>query len=248
MSTPWRIILREAAKRIGAFRSAASGAAANTDYLTSPLSTTEIDHPVFTLGMIQDTAIDVHGRLALAIANVADPTTGIGCHPWRSFFTGQSQPVASGSPLPTLTVNTLKTIIGALGRPVKNASSQYLQPASIERISRYIEGFAQGSYIGQPLLYCLNGGQVLTTLGATTILFECCGYERADQVTAVAANGNISLPDVLMDGLVAGTVATLAAENELVQLVEIYGVVYKTTLDAIAAGSTAMPGLQMITA
>lgn len=241
MATAWQVILREVGKRVNAFVSTAVPATANTDYTTSPLTTTQIVSIVRNLGLIQDTALDVHGRIALTIADVRDPVTGIGSHPWRSFFAGVTGSVASGSNLPTTTgTPSGKTIIGALGRPYRaTAATQYLQPASVERVSRYLANTSL--YTNNPWIYHIDGAKVLHS--TDNIVFNVCYYDRADQATTLAANGNIILPDALVDTLVAGTVASFMVENDLIEQAQGYGMIYKAGLDAIASGSIAMPGL-----
>src|SRR5262245_9911967 len=115
MSTPFNTIIRETIKHVNGILGASASSQASA-YLTSPITTTQADDPVFNLNWVQDRIIDVHGRIALEIASVADPNTGIGCHPWRSFFRDSTSNVAHGGDLPT-TGSSGKTIIGALGRP-----------------------------------------------------------------------------------------------------------------------------------
>src|SRR5262245_9259408 len=115
MSTPFNTIVRETIKHVNGILGA-SASSQQTAYLTDPLTIAEADDPAINLDWVRDRVIDVHGRIALEIAMVADPSTGIGCHPWRSFFTDVSTPVGHNGALP-LVGQTGKTIIGALGRP-----------------------------------------------------------------------------------------------------------------------------------
>src|SRR4030095_12804697 len=210
MATGWRVIIREVARRVNGI-AGSTAATVETNYATSPLTATQIDSPVWNLAFLQDIIIDVHGRLAEEIAQVADPQTGIGCHPWRSSFRDVTSNVAHAGNLPT-TGSGGKTIIGVLGRP-RDASDtdRFLTPASAERVSNY-RAFTS-AYTENPWLYHINGSIVYHT--STNIVFECCVYERADYVTTMAANGSIVLPDGLADTLIAGAISSAGIAGRL---------------------------------
>lgn len=240
MATSYNTVLREVLKRVNGIAGAQAAAMA-TNYAVSPLTTTEADDPVYSLAFVKDVIIDVHGRLALEIASVVDPVTGIGCHPWRSFFAGVTATVSNDSAMPTVS-STSKTIIGALGRCVSSGDTDHIYtPASAERVSAF-RLYVSTLYTTSPGLYYIDGGKLYTT---GSVIFNCCMYERADQVTAMAANGSITLPDVLVDALVAGSVAGLLVEDEYAGQVQTYRQMYEQAIAAIRAGSVAMPGLMM---
>jgi hypothetical protein len=192
------------------------------------------------LDFIRDVVIDVHGRLALEIAMVQDPQTGIGCHPWRTFFADVSDPVGHNGLFPLLGQSG-KTIIGALGRPFDPLSGEYYTPASMERVNNF--HIYSSVYTQNPHLYHLNGSILLLTDAINPVNFECCVYERADAVAAVAGNSNIYVPDVLADTLVAGAVASLVIQDEYLSQAGLYGAIYQAGIAAIRAGSISMPGL-----
>lgn len=238
MSTAFNTILRETMKRVNGIAGAQAAAMA-TNYAVSPLTTTEADDPVYSLAFVKDVIVDVHGRLALEIASVADPMTGIGCHPWRSFFADVTASVAHGAALPTVGSGG-KNIIGVLGRAVNAGDTDYLlTPASAERVSAW-RLYVSTLYTSGAWMYHINGSKVYATV--SNIIFECCVYERADYS---AFTGNMALPDVLADALVAGSVAGLLIEDEYAAQCAYYRGMYENAIAAIRAGSTAMPGLMM---
>lgn len=241
MSTAYRIIVREVLRRVNGI-AGATAATVDTNYGTSPITTTQADSPVYNLAFVQDVVIDTHGRLALEIASTVDPITGIGCHPWRAFFRDVTANVAHGGNLPTTGTTGSKTIIGAFGRPYDASNTDlFLTPAGIERVSAYNQ--YTGIYTNNPYIYNVNGGKVYHT--TTNVVFDVCVYERADQVTAVGANGNITLPDSLADALVFGSVANIIIEDEYANQAQIYAGYYLACINAIRAGSMSMPGLPM---
>lgn len=238
MATSWNNILRETLKRVNGIAGAQAAAMA-TSYAVNPLTTTEADDPVYSLAFVKDVIVDVHGRLALEIASVADPVTGIGCHPWRPFFADVTASVAHGGSLPTVGSGG-KNIIGVLGRAVNAGDTDYiLTPASAERISAWRLSVAT-LYTSGAWMYHVNGSKVYATVAG--VIFECCVYERADYS---AFSGNMALPDILADALVAGSVASLLVEDEYANQCAYYRGMYENAIAAIRAGSTSMPGLMM---
>lgn len=243
MATKLNVIVREVLKRVNGIAGATASAMA-TNYATDPLTTTQADDPVFNLAFIQDVVIDVHGRLALEIASVQDPVTNIGNHPWRTFFADVTASVAHGGTLPTVGSGG-KTIIGAFGRCYNAGDTDYvLTPASLERISAYRLNVG-GIYSTSPHLYSVMGSKVYAT--AANVVFDVCVYERADLVTAMAANGNISLPDVLADALVAGSVASIVVEDEYATTAAYYKSFYDQAIASIRSVNLAMPNLSLNT-
>lgn len=238
MATAWRVAIRATARAVQGI-AGAQASTVETNYLTSPLTATQIDSPKYNLSYIQDICINVHGRLALEIASVADRATGIGCHPWRTFFKDVTANIAHGGDFPLVGASG-KTIIGAWGRPYDAANTDLLlQPASAERVSNFRE--YPTVYTTNPSLYHVNGSRVYHT--TTNVQFEVCVYERADAVSAVAANGNVSVPDSLIDALVYGSVASALIESEYIDQADRYAQYYNAALAAIRSGSISMPGL-----
>lgn len=227
MATAWTTILRETAKHANAF---ASGSAATvaTDYTTSPLTTTQVVDPYFNLDFIKDKAIDAHGRLALEIANVRQ-------HPFRSWITPSTVSVTNGTAISTVAANG-KTIVGAYGQVLIGGVPA--SEAAPERVADYTR--LGGNVYGVPNLYYIDGVYLYSTAGAGCVI-NVCTYERADAVTAMAANGNISLPDVLADAIVAGAVAELVIEAKGVEQANHFLGIFNAAIDSIRKGLTTFP-------
>lgn len=241
MATKLTAIVREVAKRVNGIAGATAATMA-TNYAVDPPTTTEIDDPVFNLAYIKDVVIDVHGRLALEIASVQDPVTGIGNHPWRPYFADVTASVAHGGNLPT-TGTGGKAIIGAFGRCYNAGDTDYvLTPASLERVSQYrANNGVGGIYTAGVSMYAINGTKVYATVA--NVVFDVCVYERADLVTAMAANGNMTLPDALADALVAGSVASIIVEDEYANTAAYYKTFYDQAITAIRSTTLTMPGM-----
>lgn len=228
MATPWQVIFREVAKHANAFKSG-NAATVAADYTTSPLTTTQVADPFLNLDFITDKAIDAHGRLALEIANVR-------AHPWRAEVGNSvTSSLSSGAAMPLLASNN-KTIIGAWGQ-VLNTDSVLMTEAAPERVRPYLVHAA--TLFIDPYLYYIDGNRIYHT--SADVRLNVCTYERADVVAAVAANGNITLPDVLADAIVAGAVAGLIVEAKGIEMAAYYLNAFNAAINSIRANDTTMP-------
>lgn len=240
MSTSYQKVVAEVAKHVNAI-AGVSAAQADTNYGTTPLTTTEVDDVVFQQSLIESIVINVHGRLALAIASAVDAATGIGNHPWRGFFRDVTGSIANAGNLPTVGSGA-KSIMGAFGQAYDAANTdQAMIKASFERVSKYSNN--SGIYTNDPHLYCINGGKVYHT--TANIVLDVCVYERSDQVSAVAS-GNITLPDTLFDALVAGGVAMAVVNEKNMGQAGMFAGYYQAALAEISRGGVAMPGLPVM--
>jgi hypothetical protein len=229
MATAWQIIFREVAKHANAFASG-SASTVSANYSTSPLTVTQVEDPFFSLDFIKDKCIDAHGRLAVEIANVR-------AHPWRAWIGNtRTATISSGAVLPTVGTNS-KSIVGAWGQVVAGGTGVLMSEAAPERVRDYLEH--SSTLYGSPYLYYIDGNRIYHT--ETTVLIDCCTYERADVVTVVAANGDITLPDVLVDAIVAGAVAELIVEAKGIEQASYFLNVFNSAIDSIRKGQTTMP-------
>lgn len=239
MATPYNTIVREVLKRVNGIAGATASTMA-TNYVVSPLTVTEADDPVFSLAFVQDVVLDTHGRLALEIANVQDPVTNVGNHPWRAYFLDVTASIANGGNLPT-TGSGGNPIIGAFGRAYNAADTDYvLTPASFERVSQANLN-PNGMYTAEPYLYCVNGSKVYTTVA--NVIFDVCVYSRSAEATTLAANGDITLPDALTDALVAGAVGSILVEDEYASTAAYYRGFYDQAVTSIRSVNLAIPNL-----
>ena len=227
MATAWQVILREVAQTLNSFESG-TAADVQTNYLTSPLTVTQVVDPYFTLSFIKDKCIDAHGRLALEIANVR-------AHPWRAHIgNSETDSLASGDLLPTLAANG-KTIVGAWGQVRR--SIELFSEAAPERVTAYL---LNPSLYNRPYDYYIDGNKIFHT-ASSAVTIDCCTYERSDVAAAVAANGNISLPDVLVDAIVAGAVSSCIIEAKGMEQGGYFSGLFMKAIESIRQGQTTMP-------
>lgn len=232
------------AKAVNAFKTAMTGATADTDFTTTPLTATQIDSPIHNLQFLAAVVANVHSDLAYAIAAVTDEN-GIGNHPWRVHFADTTANVANAAALPTVGASG-KTIIGALGQPWDAANvDQLMIRASIERVSSFNN---DGIYSVTPNIYAINSSKVFHS--TANIIFDCCAYDRADVAALIAANGSFgtgaasrTVPDTLTMALIAGGIAMSIVEDEMLAQVAPFAAYYAAVLERIANGNTVMPSL-----
>lgn len=225
MATAWSVIERQVVKHLNAFASG-DASTVSTNYLTTPLTTTQVEDPFFNIDFIKDKCIDAQGRLANEIANVYG-------HPWRAFIgNSQTDSLSSGDLLPTLAVNG-DTIIGALG--LVRRGTELFSKAALQRVSMYLEN---PTVYNRPFLYCIDGNKIFHT-ASSAVTIDCCTYERSDAVAAFAA-GNIILPDVLVDALVAGAVAECIIEAKGMEQAGYFLGAFQKAIDSIRNGQTVM--------
>src|SRR4051812_16737595 len=94
-------IIRQAALRINAI-AGSSSAAVQAAYITTPITTTQIDSPDFPLAPLQDTCITVEERLAIAVSSyVAESNGELFFHPFRRFISGVTANITNGSLVPS---------------------------------------------------------------------------------------------------------------------------------------------------
>lgn len=232
MATAWQVVIRETAKHLNAFVSG-SASTVSSNYLTSPLTITQVEDPFFNLGFIQDKCIDAHGRLALEIANVRQ-------HPWRSFVGPSTVTVTNGTAIGTVAANG-DTIVGAIGQVL--SGGRMMTEVAPELINQYLRSAGGADYNAPDIYYC--DGIYVYSSAASSVAINVCTYERADAVAAVAANGNIALPDALVDAIVAGAVSACIVESKGMEQGGYFGGLFMKAIESIRQGETTMPMLTL---
>jgi hypothetical protein len=243
MSVPYNTILRRVLKAVNGIAGTTASAMA-TNYAVNPLTTTQADDPVYSLAFIQDAMADIQGRLANEIASVMNPVTGLGTHPWRSYFASTTSNVANDDILPAAD-QTNVPIIGAWGgvRILAGSTRYPGTPTSIERI-RASQQNPDSIYTTTLYEYCIYGQRIYYTDSSYTAILDCCVYNRATAISnIVAASQNMLLPDALADAFVAGVVQAIVVEEEYLAQSGFYRDYFNAAVAAIRAGATAMPGL-----
>lgn len=235
MTTPYNTILRESALRINAIAGALS-ATLETNYLVSPLTTTQVVSSIFPLSAITDAILDVEGRLAWAIADCRQ-------HPWRQFFSDAIVSQPNFDTLPAVASGG-GSIVGAWGEVREAPSGVVCSEMPLDQVRRAVTLRDAGFLTVQPYWFNITGGEIMHTMALVDIVV--CVYDRDTQATALAANGNILLPDSLAQAYVAGTVANLVRDDEWVTQSQIYRDYFNNALESIAKGLTLVNGIPQV--
>lgn len=246
MSTLYNTIQRRVLKALNGIAGTTAAAMA-TNYAVNPLTTTQADDPVYSLAYIQDAMADIQGRLANEIATPVNALTGIGSHPWRSYFGSITGPLTNGDLLPSLDVSSVP-ILGAWGAVSILAGGDTFPgtPTSIERL-RASQQNPDSIYTTTLYEYCLYGQRIYFAGATDTATIEVCVYNRATAISNIqASNQNMLLPDALADAFVAGVVSAIMVEGEYAEMIGAYSRYFEACVAAIRAGATAMPGLMVM--
>src|SRR5262249_25513738 len=94
-------VVKEVLRRVNGF-AGAQPAVTETNWGVTSLTTTQADSPIYNLSFIRDVVADVAARIALEIASVPDTVTGIGSHPWRTYFASETANLNNGDSMPTV--------------------------------------------------------------------------------------------------------------------------------------------------
>lgn len=227
MATSFSVIVRETAKHLNAYKSG-SASTVQTDYVIATPTITQVTDPFFSLDFIKDKITDAHGRLSLEIANVRS-------HPWRTWIGSTvTSSLSSGAALPTTASS--RSIVGAWGQVL--AGGTLMDEAAPARVQQYL--YDTSDFIA-PNLYYIDGGYIYHTAASVTI--NCCTYERSTVAALIATTppGNITLPDVLVDALVAGAVAECIIEAKGGEMAAYFMKVFEGAIASIRSGQTTMP-------
>ncbi len=227
MSTAYRTILAEVSVRCNALVGALP-ATLETNYTTSPLTTTQIESSIFPYSAIKDAILDTEGKLAWAVADTR-------AHPWRQYFSDQTAALGSPETLPSQS-GSGAPIIGAWGEVTDESNGLVCSEMPLDVVRRMLIQITTGYSVIPLYWFNITAGRITHTRNNVNIY--CCVYNRATQATALTGNGNILLPDALAQAYVAGTVATLVRDDEFVQQSQVYRDYFNNALDSISKGLT----------
>jgi len=228
MSVPYHDILAAAGTRCNALVGAKAGPL-ETTYLTRPLTAANFQSSIFPFSdYIAQTASAVQ-KLSQTIADVRD-------HPWRRNLAGRTADLASGATIPAAD-NAGASIIGVYGNVIDSDDGQVLSEQPDETIRRRL---LTPSLWKIPVYhFSLTGDSILHT--RTEVYLEVCVLDYGALITAIGANDDMALPDVLAEAVICGTVALMVRDDEFVLQAGTYAEYFAETLKAIRGGATVLP-------
>lgn len=185
MPTPYHTLLRRTALLTGMLVGETTPGL-ETSYITTPLTKAEIGEGPFPFTPLTDAVLGAEKDFVDAIAHT-------GNHPWRQYIRGLTTALADRAAMPTLDVST-KQIVGIYGSVYDSTDGVALTEMPIDVIIRRVRN-AGNRYRTPVYYYKFDGGIIRHT--RTAVIVEVCVYDQAVQAAAIAANGNMLLPDVL---------------------------------------------------
>ena len=235
MATSYESILRESALRINAIAGSVPSTL-ESNYTTSPLTSTQVVSSIFPLDAITDAILDVEGRLAWAIADCRQ-------HPWRQFFSDAIVDLPNFSTLPAVAFGG-SAILGAWGEVREAGSGTVCSEMPLDQVRRAASLRDAGFLTVQPFWFNITGGELMHTMDLVDIVV--CIYKRDTQAAVLAGGGNILLPDSLVQAYIAGTVATLVRDDEFTGQAAMYANYFQNALENISKGLTLVNGIPQI--
>lgn len=179
---------------------------------------------------MKDAILNVEGRLADAIASTGD-------HPYRAYLISTTSALANGAVLPSLDAAG-EQIIGVWGSCFDAVdTTKVYKPKDIAQVTR--RNTNPGSrYRVTVYWYFMDDLNIYHT--GTSVKLKVCVYSRDNQGVIFDNDGNMLLPDSLVDALVAGVVGELVRDDEFVAQAQIYRSYYMAVDQAIRSGLTSI--------
>lgn len=229
MAVPWNTLVRNVAIRVNAIEGTIPSDL-ETNYIVSPLTTTQVVSADFSLTPIKDAILSTEEKLAHAIANT-------GNHPWRAFLHGATAAVANEGALPTVDGSS-NPIVGIFGSVYDSTDGTVCTERSLETIRRRVEN--PGTFfVASVYWYKIDGQRIYHT--RTNVKLDCCVYNRATQQTSIGTlTNNTILPDVLEEALVCGAVSYLVRDDAFSAQAKTYRAYFHETLAMITQGLTSV--------
>lgn len=224
MTTPYHDILADIAVRVNALRGAIPATLENT-YTNRPLTSTDFGSSIYPFSACISALIMSEERLATTMALTSNPILRAPLH-------GVTAALAQGAVIPTHS-STNKSIIGVLGSVRDGSDGTTCKEKTLEEIERRNRN--AGSFYRLPMYaYKFDGERIEHT--RTTVVIDCCVYDRVTQLERATINSTMLLPDNLGPAVICGAVAILIRDDEDVAQAEVYATYYKDILNQLSAG------------
>jgi hypothetical protein len=229
MAATYNDILRQLSHRLNAL-SAPTYSTANSNYGTSPLTTTQYDAPQWPFEALKDAILFAQLRIIRTVADTKN-------NPWRQLYQVSSGSLASGATIPT-TISSAE-VLGARGA-VKDASdSRVLRPRSPEVIAEIVANTASTWASAAYYFYAYEGERIYHT--RTNVTVDLCAFNHTAEKTAIATLGNaVKVPDGLVPELLDASIAHLAGTEgaSLMPAANFYGTLAAASLSLLRSGAT----------
>lgn len=227
MATSIETVLRQAILRVNGIVGT-SASTLQTNYTTSPLTTTQVDSADFPFASYRDAFHSIESRLASAIASV-------GNHPWRRVLQSQTADIAHEAAIPS-TNAAGDPIVGVYGAVFDSTDGTQCTEMAMDDIRIAVRN--ANSWVLVPIYgYKIDGGRIFHT--RTNVKIDVCTYNRTTQA-ALGITASMLLPDPLEEALVAGMVSLLVRDDAFTAQAQVYRGYFNDALASIAQGLTSV--------
>lgn len=229
MGVPYSVLIRNVAVRINALTDATLPAALESVYTGAMNATTVQESSIFPFSAIRDAILQSEQKLAQTIAETKD-------HAWRQKLISQTEPLANNATLPSVDENGL-SIIGLYGDVFDSTDNTVLSRQPAEVIRRRLRTPAIWKI--PVYLYDMVGDSITHT--RTNVRVEVCVWDYLNQQSAIEANDDMLLPDVLEEAVICGAITMLVRDDEWLAQGSQYATYFTDALAAIRGGKTEIP-------
>jgi hypothetical protein len=232
MACSFESVIRQAGVRINAI-TGATPALLETAYTTSPLTTSQVVSPDFTLSVLKDTLLLVEEKLVNAVANFkvkeVSPKGVVSYryHEWRTSITSQTASLAHKAALPSVDSSNNK-IVGVYGSVFDASDNIACEEMALQDIRIAVRN--ANSWVLVPVYgYYINGNRIHHT--RTNVVIDVCTYNRTTRATAIGTiTDPILLPDAAEEAYVCGIISLLVRDDAFTAQSQIYRSYFESTL------------------
>lgn len=225
MAVPYREIIRMAAIRTTTV-AGSTAATLEANYLTSPLTTTQIGNTDFTFSVIKDSLVSVIGTIIRAYASVPN-------HPFRSYNISQTANIAHKGLIPS-TDSASAPIVGVYGAIRDATTFEECTEQPIQIINSIVDG--DDGLLLEHYYFKQVSDRLWHT--RTNVVMDVCTFSASDELTAISANGDAPVPDAVLDLCWTGLVSTLFVDDEFLNQAEKCERYFQASLVDISQGKT----------
>jgi hypothetical protein len=226
MATNYHDVLADIALRVNAIRGPIPATLQN-NYAERPLTSSLFSSSIYPFSACISALLLAEEKLARAMASTSNPILRAPLHSITAALT-------PGAVVPTTDVNSV-SIIGILGSVRDSSDGLLCNEKTLEEIARRNRN--AGSFYRLPMYaYKFDGERIEHT--RTTVVIDCCVYDRAAQLEAVTIDDPMLLPDDMGEALVCGGVAALVRDDEDTAQANLFAQYFADTLTRLAGGLT----------
>jgi len=206
-----------------------TASAIDSNYTTSPLTSTQLGSVDFPFSAIKDALVSVLGRIIRTYASVPN-------HPFRAYNILQTDNIAHKGAIPSVSsaASGNKAIVGAYGAIRDASDSEILTKMPVQIVQTIVEN-PDLQLKGDYHYYEIVDDRLYHT--RTNAKIDVVTFSAPDILTAIGGNGDAPIPDACLDVAWTGLVSTLFVDDEFLGQAQICAQYFENCLAEIKAGA-----------